>query len=228
MNLYVYFASPYVSTYKVPHRFQKQAEAFILKVKNSPLPLRIQQSLLYPLIQSLHEANRYGRQESQEKAEIAFQKAHLALKKAIGDEQKDTSHPLLAWWAKHPILLRYSDFLAFGAVWIGGYQAINQILETHDLGALFSFGFSNLGQALSGSICIHLTLEVLMRLDGWKRWSALAALFGVYLLLMKLFGKILVSVPIPAINVILICVLIFFISLALYVYVYGKPIRNDS
>ncbi|MDE5757738.1 MAG: hypothetical protein K2H85_03900 [Allobaculum sp.] len=225
MNLYVYFASPYVSTYKVPHRFQKQAEAFILKVKNSPLPLRIQQSLLYPLIQSLHEANRY---ESQEKAEIAFQKAHLALKKAIVDEEKDTSHPLLTWCAKHPILLRYSDFLAFGAVWIGGYQALNQILETHNLGAMFSFGFSNLGQALSGYICIHLTLDVLMRLDGWKRWSALAALFGVYLLLMKLFGKILVSVPIPAINVILICVLIFFISLALYIYVYGNPIRNDS
>ena len=228
MNLYVYFASPYLSTYKVPPRFQKQAEAFILKVKNSPLPLQAQQSLLYPLIQAIHEANRYGAQESQEKAEIAFQKAHLALKKAIVDQEKDSSKPLLAFYAKHPILLRYSDFWAFGTVWIGGYQALNQILETHDLGAMFSFGFSNLGQALSGYICIHLTLDVLMRLEGWKRWSALMALFGVYLILMKLFGIILVSVPIPAINVILICVLIFFISLAVYVYVYGKPIRNDS
>ncbi len=228
MNLYVYFASPYLSTYKVPHRFKKQAEAFILKVKNSPLPLRVQQSLLYPLIQDLHEANRYGTQESQEKAMIAFQKAHCALKKAIVDQEKDTAQPLFAFFAQHPVLLRYSDLLAFGALWIGGYQAVNQIVETHNLQSLFSFGFSNLGQALGSYICIHLTLDVLMRFEGWKRWSALAALFGVYLIFMKLFGTILVSVLIPAINVILMCVLIFFISLALYVYVYGKPIRDDS
>ncbi len=225
MNWYVYFASPYLSTYKIPSPFQKQATAFILKVKASPLPFRTQQAILYPLLQDLHQANQYGPEESQQKALVAFQKANQTLQKAIEAQKEDSSRPL-AFFAQFPWLLRLSDVFAFGALWIGGYQAFNQILETHHLEPFFSIGLSNFGQALLAYLCLQGTLNVLMRLEGWKRWLSLASLFALYLVLMQLLARLGGIVPIRAINVILICVLIFFISLALNVYVYGKPISN--
>lgn len=228
MNLYVYFASPYLSSYKVPRFVQNQADALILDVKNSPLPLRQQQSILYTLIQSLHQANQYDFKTAQEKANLAFQQARDSLQKAIEAQSKDSSF-LLAFSAKHPLLLRYSDLLAFFALWIGGYQAlVGSILENHSIWATMPFGFSNFLQAFSGYVCIKLTLDVLLCLEGPKRWLCLASLFILYLALMKWSNSLLGVVLIPAINVILICVLIFFISLVFFVQVYGKPIRSEN
>lgn len=223
MNFYVYFASLSLTSYQLSGFALQKAKNLILKIKDSPLPLKKQELLITKLVEALHQENK----ESLPDEKKVLSKITKALNEALED-QKKSSNFLSRWAVYHPQIVRNLDIFLFMPLWIGLYQAlVNEILEYHSLSVVMPFGFSNLLQALGGYIAVKLTLEVMLRFrEGWKRWLSFIGIFIGYLLWMKLSSCILGAVHIQAISVILISVLIFLTTLTLILQIFGKPIKS--
>lgn len=194
MNLYLYFRTPAIQSYKVPGSCKKEAAGVIAAIRNSGLSITKQEQRIGQLVTNLNQ--------HEDDAPKILQKA-----KADLEAQK----------ARQAWLWNVEDFFLFVPAWIGLYQALFiEGLENHNLMGTMPFGLANLVSALGAYIVCKLLMSVLGRnVEGWRRWLAIIGLFALFLGTMMASRFFTVSIEISVWSVILVCIVIFLLALAL-------------